>query len=295
MPGMNEYPQVDIITVGYYSLVFLNDFFSCLGRMEYPRDRMKLFFVDNDSRDGSAEFTERFAPDFKVEVVKNSKNCGFAQANNMIFSRSSAEFIGLLNPDTRPDKEWLVALVRKIRSAADIGMVCSRRLPKEAPRYIDPQTQEASWCSGGHCLIRREALEKTGYFDEKFFMYGEDVDLSWRMWLEGYRCVYVPESLCEHHFGKEERYTTRRKYFHVRNSILLRYTYGTPAEIFRAYARWLRQGLSLGVKHSRWSDAFPVLAALIGHIPYILHFMNKRTPIWKKAGFQGIKRKWISL
>ena len=119
----------------------------------------------------------------------------------------------------------------------------------EAPRYIDPVTLETSWCSGGSCLIRKRALEGIGYFDEKFFLYGEDNDLSWRMWLTGWRCVYVPESICEHHFGKPEKYILRRRYFQIRSWILLRYIYSSPTNILRTYFWWLREGLSLALKN----------------------------------------------
>ncbi|MBU1125698.1 MAG: glycosyltransferase family 2 protein [Candidatus Omnitrophica bacterium] len=292
---MSEYPAVDIITIGYNSLPFLNDFFLGLSRLEYPSDQCTLFFVDNGSCDGSAEFVEKIHLNFKVEVVRNKKNYGFAKASNMILRRSLADFVGLLNPDTRTDKNWLAALVRTMCASEDVGMASSRRIPQEAPRYINPATQETSWCSGGHCLIRRRALEKVGYFDERFFMYGEDVDLSWRMWLGGYRCVYVPDSICEHHYGREESFKTRRVYYHVRNSILLRYRYGTFFEIRNAYLRWAREGMSLFVKKLRFKEAFPVLAALFGHIPHIGYFLLTRAPVKKKENFLVVKDKWIRL
>jgi len=288
-------PNIDLITVNYNGLPFLEEFFQSLKSLDYPLDKLRVFFVDNGSCDDSLDFIRKVKVGFKLEIIENKKNHGFAKANNLIFPRCSAEYIALLNNDTRVDKEWLMALVNKMQSSLDIGIACSKRMPQEAPRYIDPETLETSWCSGGHCLIRRPALEKIGYFDERFFMYGEDVDLSWRMWLGGYRCVYVPESLCEHHFGKEEGYRLRRLYFHVRNSVLLRYAYGSFAEVKRAYWRWVREGLYLGFKKFSLKEAAVVFGAVMGHILYIPYFVRKRNLLILRQRSREIKDKWIQM
>lgn len=285
----NSLPQVDLITINYNGLAFLEDFFKSLNNLNYPEDKLRVFFVDNNSKDGSLDFVNQIKVNFDLQIIRNHKNYGFARANNMVFPRCQAEYISLLNNDTRVEKNWLIKLVEKMEVDSGIGIVCSKRIPTEAPRYIDPVTLETSWCSGGSSLIRKKALDEVGYFDEKFFMYGEDNDLSWRMWIQGWKCIYVPESLYEHHFGKPEKYRLRRLYFHVRNSILLRYTYGLLTDIRKAYVRWIREGLSLGFKKYHFKEAASVFAALIGHIPYIFHFVRRRYRL------KGEKSKWINL
>jgi GT2 family glycosyltransferase len=282
-------PRVDIIIVNYNGLPFLEEFFKTLNNVNYPEDKVRVFFVDNNSKDGSTEFINRVRLRFDLQVIRNSTNYGFAKANNMIFPRCTSDYIALLNNDTRLDKEWLIELVRKMESNPDVGIADSKRMPTQAPRHIDPVTLETSWCSGGSCLIRRQALEDVGYFDEKFFMYGEDNDLSWRMWIHGWKCVYVPESVYEHHFGKPEKHTLRRIYFHVKNSILLRYIYGSSDNICKVYSRWIRDGLSLVFTKYQLKTAVPVFGALIGHIASIPHFVYRRYEL------KGRTSKWINL
>ncbi len=291
----SAYPKVDLITVNYNGLSFLEDFFRSLNNLDYPMDKLRVFFVDNDSRDGSLDFFRQVKTNFECTFIANRKNLGFARANNEVFSRCTADYIALLNNDTRVDRKWLAAMVEVMLSSGDIGMVCSRRIPTEAPRLIDPVTNETSWCSGGHCLIRASALKKTGYFDEHFFMYGEDVDLSWRMWLAGYHCVYVPESLCEHHFGKEEKHLLKRQYYHVRNSILLRYLYGSSSDVTRYCKHWFKEGIHRMIIKRKPSEGCVILAALAGHIPAIPHFLKRGGFLVKKNNFRTIKDKWIQL
>ncbi|HOW42473.1 MAG TPA: glycosyltransferase family 2 protein [Candidatus Omnitrophota bacterium] len=286
---------IDLITVNYNNRSFLEEFIAGLEGQTYPKDKMRLFFVDNASRDRSLELVKGLRTSFKLEVVVNRRNEGFARANNRVFPRCTAEYIALVNNDTRLDKEWLSALVARMQADASIGAVCSKRIPQEAPRFIDPVTGEISWCSAGHCLVRRAALEKSGYFDEAFFMYGEDVDLSWRMWLRGFRCVYVPESICEHHFGKTENYRLKRLFYHARNSILLRYAYGTGRDIRSALWRWIKEALSLGLKRLQAGQAAAVLAAVICHCVKIPYFLGKKKSLQALLAQRPDAEKWIRL
>jgi GT2 family glycosyltransferase len=258
-------------------------------------EKVRLYFVDNASTDASLEFVRSSKIKCSLTVIRNKRNLGFAKANNLVFPKCKAPFIALLNNDTRLHPDWLIRLVERMGLSSDIGIACSRRIPDESPRYIDPDTLEISWCSGGQSLIRRKALEQVGYFDEKFFMYGEDVDLSWRMWLGGYRLVYVPESICEHHFGKEEKYKTRRIYFHVRNSILLRYAYGSFADIKKAYWRWIKEGAYNILRKMRLGEGCAILLALPGHLPYVFYFLKKKKTLITRENFQSVKNIWISL
>lgn len=288
------FPFVEIITVNYNNLAFLEDFFRSLERLEYPHDRFRLTFADNGSRDGSLDYVRSLRPGFALRVAEHKRNLGFARANNLAFARSDAEYLALLNDDTRVDRRWLSCLVEAMQRDTSAGMACSRRIPEEAPRLIDAQSGETSWCSGGHCLIRRCALEKTGYFDEAFFLYGEDVDLSWRMWLQGFRCLYVPDSICEHHFGRPEKYRLRRLYFHVRNSLLLRYAYGTPPEIRQMVRRRVREGVSLFARQLRPGRAWATLAAVAAHLARVPYFLRKRKRLQAMPGFSRVKARWFT-
>jgi GT2 family glycosyltransferase len=290
-----DWPAIDIVSVNYNGLLFLEDYFTGLEQLNYPKDKLRLFLIDNNSRDGSRDYLKKLKPSFSLIVVKNKKNYGFAQAANAVFSSCKAEYIALLNCDTRPDRDWLSWLVRTMQKSPGAGICCSRRIPVQTYGYTDPATNETSWCSGGQSLIRKAAFEKVGYFEEKFFMYAEDLDLSWRMWLAGFSCLYVPESICEHHFGKKEGYTTRRLYYRVRNAILLGYVYGTGREIRRALLRWVWEGFSLGLKRFRLNEAWAVFAGLAAHFIYIPYFLKKRKQIAAHPDFKKIKEQWIKI
>ncbi|MFA5100221.1 MAG: glycosyltransferase family 2 protein [Candidatus Omnitrophota bacterium] len=292
---VQESPCVDIITVNYNGAKNLEDFFTSLKQLDYPKERLRLFFVDNASSDNSVEFARGFDPGFRVEVVANRRNEGFAKGNNRIFPLCQAPFIALLNNDAKVEKDWLSKLVLKIQSDKAIAITGSRQVPQESSRFIDPGTQEASWCGGGHCLIRKEALDSVGYFDEGFFMYGEDVDLCWRMWLAGYKCVYVPEAVCQHHYNDVSCYRVRRLFYHVRNSILLRYSYGDVCDIKKEIARWGREGLAMGLKRLRFKESCAILAGAITHFLYAGYFLKKGRILKAGRRFNGIRSKWITL
>ncbi|HQJ15430.1 MAG TPA: glycosyltransferase, partial [Candidatus Omnitrophota bacterium] len=249
----------------------------------------------NASRDGSCERARRTDPGFPVIVVENRRNEGFAKANNAAFARCDAPFIALLNADTKVERDWLAKLITKMQSDARIAVAGSRQVPQESSRKIDPITHEASWCSGGHCLIRAEALNAVGYFDEGFFMYGEDVDLCWRMWIAGYSCVHVPEAVCHHHYDGSERNRSRRLYYHVRNSILLRYCYGEAPDVKKEIGRWMREGLSRMIRHGAFGESWAVLAGVLGHYAHAGYFAKKGAVLKANARFNEVRRDWISI
>jgi len=290
-----RFPFVDIITVNYNGRSFLVEYFLALEQLDYPKDMLNVFFVDNASNDGSLEFVRSLKPGFSLKIILNKRNLGFAGANNKVFLECTSEYIALLNNDTRVEKDWLAELAQKIQSGPEIGIVSSRQVPNESSRLIDPATNETSWCSGGHCLIRRSALDAVGYLDEDFFMYGEDVDLSWRMWLAGYKCLYVPEAVCQHHYGDKENYSVRRLYYHVRNSILLRYAYGEGRDIAKEISRWAKEGLASGLKRFRFKEAYAILAGVFAHFFFIVHFLKKGKALKAQGRFKEIKKKWITL
>lgn len=290
----SDAPAVDIVTVNFNAAAFLPGFFAGLRALEYPEEKIRLIFVDNGSRDGSREYAAGAPIQFPKEVIDNGKNQGFAKANNLAFRRCGGKYIGLLNPDTVVDPAWLARLVERMEEFPDAGMAGSRQIPEESPRRIDANTGFASWCSGGHCLIRRSALDRTGGFEEKFFLYGEDVDLSWRMWLAGFPCVYVPEALCRHHDGRPEQFGRRRTYYHVRNSILIRYSWGNGCDVRRQISQRLRQAASLALKQGKVIEGAVVAAAVVGHLPLAPYFSRRGRELRSRGDFARI-RSWISV
>lgn len=125
-------------------------------------------------------------------------NLGSAGGSNALFAKSSSDLVLILNPDVVTSPGLLQALVTTIAQPS-VGIVEGRQLPVEHPKDYDEKTLDTSWASGACMMLRREVIERTGGFDSSsFFMYCDDVDLSWRAQLAGYRVLFVP-SACAFH------------------------------------------------------------------------------------------------
>jgi hypothetical protein len=125
-------------------------------------------------------------------------NLGSAGGSNRIAAASGTPFLFVLNPDAHPDPQALVRLGRAAR-APGVGAVDARQLPVEHHKAFDPATGATGWVSGAALLARRAAFDEVGGFDADVFpLYGDDVDLSWRLRLAGWRLLHVPEAVVFH-------------------------------------------------------------------------------------------------
>jgi GT2 family glycosyltransferase len=210
----------------------------------------EIIVVDNNSDDGSVEMIRAGFPG--VNLIVNSHNCGFSAGNNQAIRKSAGRYILLLNPDTLLEKDTLTKCISFMEANTDAGAlgVCmfdgeGKYLPEskrafpsagtaffkiigasflfpESPilnRYYLPsvdkfQTSHTEVISGAFMFIRREALNKSGLLDEVFFMYGEDIDLSYRLLQTGYYNYYYPEAKIIHFKGKS---TPRNNYTDIFN------------------------------------------------------------------------------
>lgn len=202
--------------------------------------------VDNASTDGSVELIETRHPD--VRLIASDRNLGFGAANNLGFRQVRGRFVLLLNPDAELRPGALETLVAFLDRHPDVGVVgprlrfpdgsvqpSRRRFPTLATLLIesaapsrwwdgwpalrrfyvadrpDDQTQDVDWLVGAALLIRREALEGIGGFDERFFMYSEELDLARRIRERGWRLVYHPAAEVVHHEGKSSEQNLARR------------------------------------------------------------------------------------
>ena len=111
-----------------------------------------------------------------------------------------------------------------------------RQIPYEHPKAYDPATLDAPWVSGAATLFRREAYEAVGGFDEAIFMYGEDVDLSWRLRAKGWRITYQPRCAVVHRTYKEAGEVKPLQVFGgVQTNLCLRMRYGGLARIAQGF------------------------------------------------------------
>ncbi len=210
--------QVQVIIVNWNGRAFLENCLQSLRRQSYRN--FSVVLVDNGSTDGSAEFVSVRFPE--VRLIALTENRGFSVANNCALRELTSPYAALLNNDATADPGWLAALVQALEETEDAGFAASRMLCEDRPNTIDrcgdgytlagaallrgrgdPAARHGNraWVFGacaGAALYRTAMLRDIGLFDEDFFLLYEDVDLSFRAQLRGYKCLYVPEAVVYH-------------------------------------------------------------------------------------------------
>ncbi len=203
-----------------------------------------IFVVDNCSIDGSVEMLREKFPE--VKLIANEHNVGFSKANNQAIRASEAEYVLLLNPDTIVEEDTFKkccdfmdehpeagGLGVKMLDGKGVFLPESKRglptpevafykvfglssiFPKSKlfGRYHlgflgENDTNEIEILSGAYMLMRKSALDKVGLLDEDYFMYGEDIDLSYRILKGGYKNYYFPETRIIHYKGESTKKTS---------------------------------------------------------------------------------------
>lgn len=203
--------------------------------------------VDNGSNDGTWEWLEGQGKDlkYKIKVIKNA-NTGFASGNNIGIRQATGRYVLLLNPDTKVAPETFETMLgfmdghpevgisgcKLVKGNGNLDLACRRRFPNPWNSFArlilrdntnynysdipEDQEMEVDSVVGAFMLIRREALEKIGLLDEKFFMYGEDLDYAWRCKEAGYKVWYYPKTTVLHFKGESSKKVAFRalKWFH---------------------------------------------------------------------------------
>jgi GT2 family glycosyltransferase len=210
--------SVSVIIVNWNGAFYLGSCLDALRSQTAPPDSVTL--IDNASFDHSIEIVEAGYPE--ISVTKLEDNFGFSVANNIALKRVSTDYVALLNNDAMPHSHWLAYLVDGLESHPEAGFAASKMLFLHKPSRIDRSgdvytTAGTALLRGrgepsdaydkrgyvfgacaGAALYRTEMLRDIGLFDEDFFLLYEDVDLSFRAQLRGYKCIYVPEAVVYH-------------------------------------------------------------------------------------------------
>jgi hypothetical protein len=258
------YPKVSIIIVNTNELHHLTNCLPSIKNQTYPN--YEVLIVDNVSNDGSVEYIQEEYPEFKL--IRNSQNIGYAGANNAGFSCAGGKIIAVLNPDTRVDPGWLDGLVKVLHAYPKAGLVTPKILLFDDPDHINtcgnqitlsgltfcrgldepsshfPKIEKISAVSGAAFAIKRSVLDDIGGFDERFFIYYEETDLSIRALLAGYEIYYVPESVVYHKYNfrfspKKAFYQERNRYFSLLKSLRWRtLIFLTPSFLIAEFTAW---------------------------------------------------------
>lgn len=236
-----ELPFVAVIVVNFNGLDCIGECLESLCRLEYDRDRREIIMVDNGSQDGSLEYVRSNFP--AVKVIAMGKNTGFARANNAGFKAadSRSSYIGLVNNDSAVNPAWLRLLVETMEGDVRAGCCGAREEAASKGVAIKRGVFKGNWMGGGSVLYRRKALEEVGFFDELYFAYYEDVDLSWRLKLNGWT-IRCNEEACWVHKGAGRVLTldNRRVYLSLRNRLFLLLKFGSVRQVLLSFISYAR-------------------------------------------------------
>lgn len=271
--------DLSVVIVSYNVSSFLDQALSTLEDSARGYD-FEVFVVDNASTDDSVEMVRRKHPG--VNIIANEDNRGFASANNQALQLATGRYILLLNPDTVLSHDTIRTMIEFLDAHPEAGgagckvinpdgslqLACRRGFPSPGvaffkmvglsslfPKsktfgaynltYLDPDTtSEVDAISGAFMMLRKQALDRVGFLDETFFMYGEDLDLCYRIKRDGWKIYYVPGTEIIHFKGESTKTVPTIKSirdFYTAMHIFVEKHY---AGSFRLFPRWL---LILGI------------------------------------------------
>lgn len=208
-PALTVFPPIDISVVSYNSSRWIKKFFDSLAAQEYPLSSIHFKVVDNGSSDNTVELFKDYLSSHgslfaSVEVIQQ-ENLGFGMGHDRAIRKGQSDYCLVVNLDL----EFLpCSIVNAVTAAVNDRDPASaswefRQVPFEHPKYYDPVTLEANWSSHACILLRRDAYIRCGGYDRAIFMYGEDVEFSYRLRSYGYVLKYLPNAAVIHHTYEE--------------------------------------------------------------------------------------------
>jgi len=212
----------------------------CVAALEgQTRRDFEVIIVDNSGKGLARPYGS--APG--VTIIENDRNAGFGTAVNQGMRASRAPYLATINDDAVAEPGWLAALIAALERRPDAGM-CASRVNLYGENLLDsagmlmaldgsskqrghgrppedfPEVEEVLFPSGSAALYRRAMLDQIGGFDDDFFLYCEDTDLGLRARWAGWKCLYVPDAVVQHHYSQSAGAATPLKAYHVERNRL---------------------------------------------------------------------------
>lgn len=236
-------PLVSVVILSWGTLQETTNCIKAIESCSYKN--IEIIVLDNGSQDGSKEYLEGLGD--KIIYIDEPVNIGFAGGQTEAYKHVSGDYIALVNTDAIIAKDWVDVTVKEMQRDDTIGAIGGKSFDYNdkqlaydtssdysSYQFIDPvygyahtlrhgeERQEVSSVSGAGVLIRREAIEQVGYFDDAFFAYYEETDLFARFKRHGYKIVYLPEAHIWHKVGASSK---DKPYFYFRQMHRNRYRY----------------------------------------------------------------------
>ncbi len=222
-------PLASVIIVNHNGIEFVAECLKSVFENEYSD--FEVIFVDNGSTDGSLDYVKKeFGIDSRLRIVENGASLGPAVGRNRGAKVAKGEYLIFLDNDTRVDKKCIIELIKVLENDSTIGAAQAKLLRMGtdnlydcAGDYLGPlgfliersrgakdigqfdYIADILSAKSAASIIRKGLFDKIGGFDEDFYMYLEETDLSWRVWLSGYRVVFIPDSVVYHAFNTPKK------------------------------------------------------------------------------------------
>lgn len=269
---------------------------------------IQIYLVDNGStREEKKDFYKQFKDIKKVKIIKLKKNYGFGFGCNEAIKLIKKGYILFLNNDTEVDKNFLKPMIKYMNENSDVG-ACQPKiksmqnkdyfeyagaagglmdvygypfsrgrifftLEKDYGQYDD--YIDLVWCSGTAMLTSKKILNKVGYFDEIFFMYGEESDLCWRINHAGFKLKFIPQSLV-YHYGAgtmNKNPTYKKTFLSHRNGLILLFKNYSLKEITRyIWGRFLLDFATFFYYLFKSTKTFNWFALVLAYINFLILF-----------------------
>lgn len=219
--SLNE-SRISIIILNYNGMKYVEKCLASVLNSKYTN--FEVIFVDNASSDESFTYVkQKFHSNPYLRLVVNDSNYGFALGNNIGVRNATGKYLMFLNIDTIVDSDWLMELMSIMEANPLYGAAQCKLLLMDNPKLIDSAGHYMDWfgisyvrgheeedrgqyekveeifgATGAALIMRRDIFEKLGGFDKDFFMLFEEDDLCWRIWLAGYKVLYIPKAIVLH-------------------------------------------------------------------------------------------------
>jgi GT2 family glycosyltransferase len=312
--------DLSIVIVNYNVKYFLEQ---CLHSVKKATEGIaaEVFVVDNNSVDGSCSHIREKFP--WVHLIENHENVGFSRANNQAIRKASGRYILLLNPDTVVEENTFSSSIHFMDDHPDAGALGVRmidgkgRFLPESKRslptpwvafykifglaslfpgskrfgryhlgYLDPdEVHEVEVLAGAFMFLRKEVLDKVGLLDEDYFMYGEDIDLSYRIIKGGYKNYYFPGTTIIHYKGESTKKGSMNYVMVFYNAMIIFARKHFTSRNARAYAFIINTAIYLRAFLSLVKRAFRYVYRQLVDALLIMAGFLIGLPVWEKVRF----------
>lgn len=325
--------KLSIVIVNYNVAYFLEH---CLYsvRNALKGIEAEIFVVDNNSVDNSIAMLKEKFPE--VILIANKDNVGFSRANNQAIRISKGEYVLILNPDTVVEEDTFAKCISFMDSHKDCGALGvkmidgSGKFLKESKRgfpspwtsfckmsgltslfphskkyanyYMghlsEDEVNEVDILAGAYMMMRKECLDKVGLLDEDYFMYGEDIDLSYRITKGGYKNYYFPKARIIHYKGESTKKASMNYVYTFYNAMVIfaqKHLTKKQTKLFSTLIKlaiWLRAGFAFCSRIFK-NSLLPLLDFVLVYLAYYLLVSWWSVNIWEDANYYPLQYIYI--